>query len=52
MVIEKYIYFKYNNITNRARFSSFWKDVTLDLEVVEFYLNKSIGNGASFFFVR
>jgi hypothetical protein len=37
--------YKYNTMNNRASFSSFWKDVTLNLDVVDFYLNKKVRNG-------
>jgi hypothetical protein len=39
--------FKYLNSHNRQVHSSFWKDVTVDQEVIEFYFNKTVGNGKS-----
>jgi hypothetical protein len=36
--------FKYHNVVNKLKFSTFWKNVHSISEVVEFYLNKMIEN--------
>jgi hypothetical protein len=42
---KKIITFKYARVRNRAHFSLFWKDVSKDLDLVEFCINKVVGNG-------
>jgi hypothetical protein len=39
------LHFKYDAISSRARFSIFWRDITLDGDIIDFYLNKKVGNG-------
>jgi hypothetical protein len=42
---KKIITFKYARVRNRAHFSPFWKSFSEDLDLVEFYINKVVGNG-------
>jgi hypothetical protein len=42
--------FKYHNVYNKMKYFTFWKDVQNISEVVEFCLNKMLGNGKSTLF--
>jgi hypothetical protein len=44
------LHFKYDVISSRARFSTFWRDVTLDSDIIDFCLNKNVGNGNTIYF--